>query len=179
MTILLELFWTCFQTSLVSFGGVHGGISEWQRVFVTERGWLTAEQLMESYVVGQLAPGPSMVVAVLLGERVAGTPGAVAAFLGTYTAPVLFALGLGALLRRVREVRWMRQVEVALRPLVVGFMAATALGIAQAQWAEAALPMLVVGLGAAACYARGLLRPVPLMMSAGAAYWLVIVLLVR
>ena len=169
---LVQLFWVCFQTSLVSFGGVHGALPEWQRVFVAQHGWLTNEQLMESYVVGQLAPGPSMVVAVLLGQKVAGTPGACAAFLGTYSAPLVFALLLARLLRRVREVPWMHRVELAVRPLVVGFMAAAALGILRTQWNAGVLPLLLIGASAAVTYRRGWLRPVPLMLSSGAAYWL-------
>jgi len=170
--IYLALFWICFQTSVVSFGGVHGALPEWERVFVGERHWLTHEQLMESYVVGQLVPGPSMVVAGLLGQRVAGAPGAVAALLGTYAAPLLLAFGLGALLRRAHEVQWIRRVEVGLRPLVVGFMAAAALGIVRAQLREDVQPLLFVGVASALTYAHGLLAPVPLMLAAGCASWL-------
>jgi len=176
--ILLQLFWICFQISLVSFGGVHGGLPEWQRVFVAQHGWLTHEQLMASYVVGQLAPGPSMVVAVLLGQRIAGTAGACAAFLGTYTPPLLVALLLGRLLRRTRQVPWMQRVEIAVRPLVVGFMAAAALGILRALWSAGAVPLLVVGAASAIAYGRGILRPVPLMLTSGAGYWLLWTLVV-
>jgi chromate transporter len=169
--ILLELFWVCLQTSLVSFGGVHGALPEWQRVFVVEHGWLTNDQLMESYVVGQLVPGPSMVVTVLLGQRVAGPAGAFVAFLATNIPPILFALGIGGLLRRAREVQWVRRVEIALRPLVVGFMAAAAYGIVRGQLEAGVLPLVLVGSAAALAYAYDLLRPVPLMLSSGVAYW--------
>lgn len=171
--ILLELFWICFQTSLMSFGGVHGALPEWQRAFVTERHWLTAEVLMESYVVGQFAPGPSMVVAGLLGMRVAGPAGAVAALLGTYTAPLTFAFGIAALLRRAEQLAWLRRLELALRPLVVGFMAAAALGIARVQLDGGALGLLIVGSAATLAHVRGWLGPVPLMMAAGAATLLI------
>jgi chromate transporter len=175
--ILLTLYWVSLRTSLVSFGGVHGALPEWQRVFVVENHWLSNDQLMESYIIGQLAPGPSMVVAGLLGQRVAGAAGACAALLGTYTPALLFALGLGALLRRSHEVAWLRRAEIALRPLVVGFMAAAAIGILRTQIA-ASLPLLgVVGAGSAAAYAYGLLRPVPLMMTTGVAYCLLATLL--
>ena len=175
--ILLQLFWVSLLTSLVSFGGVHGALPEWQRVFVVEQHWISNEQLMESYVIGQLAPGPSMVVAVLLGQRVAGTAGACAALLGTYTPPVLFALGLGHLLRRAHEVMWIRRIELALRPLVVGFMTAAALGILRAQIEAGLLPLAIIAAGSTALYAYGLLRPVPLMMVAGASYGLLASLL--
>ncbi|MET0340277.1 MAG: chromate transporter [Polyangiales bacterium] len=170
--IALELFYVCFVTSLLSFGGVHGALPEWQRAFVTERHWLTADVLMESYVVGQLAPGPSMVVAGLLGLRIAGGMGALAALLGTYTAPLAFAFGTGALLRRAAQLAWVRRVEVALRPLVVGFMAAAALGIVRVQVASGPLALVLVGAGAALAHARGWLGPVPLMLASGIAAWL-------
>jgi chromate transporter len=176
---LVQLFWVCFQTSLVAFGGVHGGLPEWHRVFVVQHGWLTNEQLMESYVVGQLAPGPSMVVAVLLGQRVAGTAGACAAFLGTYSPPLLFSLLLDRLLGRARQVPWMKRVGVAVRPLVVGFMAAAALGILRTQWNAGAPLLVLVGAVAAITYVRGLLGPVPLMLSSGAGYWLLSIVVLR
>jgi chromate transporter len=87
--ILAQLFWLCFRTSLVSFGGVYGALPELQRLFVVKYAWLTSEQLIQSYVIGQLVPGPNMVVCTLIGLRVAGVPGALAASLGTYLAPSL------------------------------------------------------------------------------------------
>lgn len=170
--IYLELFWVCFRTSLVSFGGVHGALPEWQRVFVDERAWVTSAQLMESYVVGQLAPGPSMAVAILLGERVAGVPGACAAFLGTYTPAVLLAFAIAGVLRRAQQVDWIRRVEVALRPLVVGFMAAASIGIVRAQLNGSAVAAFATCAVAALVHMLGLLRPVPLMLGAGALCWL-------
>ena len=78
--IVFELFYLCFRTSLLSFAGVYGALPELSRLFVTERGWITAHQLTESYMIGQIVPGPNMVLSVTIGYRVAGIPGACAAF---------------------------------------------------------------------------------------------------
>jgi chromate transport protein ChrA len=58
-------------------------------------------------------------------------PGACAAFLGTYAAPILLIALTATLFQRFRRVAWVRRVELALRPLVIAFMGAAALAIAR------------------------------------------------
>ena len=102
---------------------------ELQRVFVGQHGVRTTEQLIDAVVVAQMVPGPGMVACTLIGQRIGGLPGALAAFVGTYAAPVFLISGVAGLFDRYRSLEWVRRAEVALRPLVVGFMGTAAVSI--------------------------------------------------
>src|SRR5437763_1242187 len=47
-----------------------------QRVTVSQRHWLTAEQFAAGYGLGQLTPGPGMLMVMAIGYKVAGALGA-------------------------------------------------------------------------------------------------------
>ena len=170
---LVGLLSSCFWISLLSFGGIYGAFPELQRVFVTQHGILTTEQLIDAIVVAQMVPGPGMVACTLIGQRVGGLPGALAAFVGTYAAPVLFISGIADLFDRYRSLVWVRRAEVALRPLVVGFMGAAAITILRQQMSGHPWATVLVAAGASWLHTRRVLSPLPLMAAAGATCWLV------
>jgi chromate transporter len=170
--IALEIFYLCFRTSLLSFAGVYGALPELTRVFVTERGWITSHDLMESYMIGKAVPGPNMVLTVMIGYRVDGMVGACAAFVGTYAPPVLLMLAVVAVFRRYRSVSWVRRFELSLRPLVVGLMVGAAAMILREQattqslWATLIVLVVLAGL-----HVRRVLGPIGLMVAGGALFW--------
>jgi chromate transport protein ChrA len=174
---LVGLLSSCFWISLLSFGGIYGAFPELQRVFVTQHGVLTTEQLIDAVVVAQMVPGPGMVACTLIGQRVGGLPGALTAFVGTYAAPVLFISWIAGLFDRYRSLMWVRRAEVALRPLVVGFMGAAAVTVLRQQMSGHPCATVVVAAGASWLHARRVLSPLPLMAAAGITCWLVFVTL--
>jgi len=168
--ILLQLFWLCFRTSLVSFGGIYGALPELQRLFVVERGWLSSEQLIQDYIVGQLVPGPNMVVCGLIGLRVAGVPGAAAALSGTYLAPILLVIAVAKAFHRYYGVVWVRRLEIALRPLAFAFIASALVTILREQLSSNIAATLIVVAIALVMYLRRAVGPVALIGISGAAY---------
>jgi chromate transporter len=92
---LRELFLRFTQVSLSGFGGV---MPFARRMLVEERRWLSPEEFTDVLSLCQLLPGPNIVnVAVCVGARYHGVPGAVAAFAGLMAAPFFVVLALGAL----------------------------------------------------------------------------------
>ena len=72
--------------SLLTIGGGMAAFPE-MKVLVTEtHRWLTYPQLIHIYSVGQMSPGPNMMMVATIGERVAGIPGALVAGNMAYTA---------------------------------------------------------------------------------------------
>ncbi len=131
--IELELFWIFFRLSLVSFGGVFGLLPELQRILVDQHHWLTADQFMQSYVVGQLVPGPNMAMCALIGYRVAGPLGALVSAIGIYSGPILVMGVSCALYYRHREKSWVQRAERALRPLVLALILASTIALLRTQ----------------------------------------------
>lgn len=90
---LVELFLLFSQLGLSSFGG---GVSAWMhRAFVERRGWLGATEFAAAFALARIMPGVNVVnLAVLIGQRLRGAPGAAAAALGLLVGPSLAAIGL-------------------------------------------------------------------------------------
>ncbi|MEI9948488.1 MAG: chromate transporter [Pseudomonadota bacterium] len=168
--ILLQLFWLFFRTSLVSFGGLYGALPELQRVFVVEHHFLSSQQLIQNYVIGQLVPGPNMVACTLIGLQIAGVPGALAASLGTYLPPILLISAVASAFHRYYGLAWVRRLEVSLRPLSVGFMAAAVVTILRAQLTSQVAATVIVALFSGTLYARRILGPMTLIAVSGLAF---------
>jgi chromate transporter len=90
---LIELFLLFSQLGLSSFGG---GVSAWMhRAFVEQRGWLGAGEFSAALALARIMPGVNVLnLAVLIGQRLRGAPGAAAAALGLLVGPSLAAIGL-------------------------------------------------------------------------------------
>jgi chromate transporter len=136
--ICLQLFWIFLRIGLISFGGTFGLLPALQAILVDQHHWLTADQFVQSYVVGSFVPGPNMAMTSLLGYRIAGVPGAIACALGIYAGPIA-VMGMGcAYYYRNRGKAWVRRTEIALRPLVFALIfSSSALFLRQqlgAQW---------------------------------------------
>lgn len=85
----------CFlQIALSSFGG---GLSAWtRRIVVERRGWMTDEEFLGAITIARLFPGPNQVnMAIYVGNRFRGLPGALAALAGLLGVPLAILLALG------------------------------------------------------------------------------------
>jgi chromate transporter len=90
---LVELFLLFSQLGLSSFGG---GVSAWMhRAFVERRGWFGEGEFSAALALARIMPGVNVLnLAVLIGQRLRGAPGAAAAALGLLVGPSLAAIGL-------------------------------------------------------------------------------------
>jgi chromate transporter len=90
---LVELFLLFSQLGLSSFGG---GVSAWMhRAFVQRRGWFGETEFSAALALARIMPGVNVLnLAVLIGQRLRGAPGAAAAALGLLVGPSLVAIGL-------------------------------------------------------------------------------------
>jgi chromate transporter len=93
---LWDLVWTFNQIALASFGG---GLSAWSReVIVVERQWMGEEEFLSASTMCRILPGANQVnLAVFVGAKFQGIPGAVAAVFGLTLIPVLIVLLLAVL----------------------------------------------------------------------------------
>src|ERR1700739_2918 len=83
--------------SLLTFGGGMAAFPEMKVLTVEVNMWLTFPQLIHIYSVGQMAPGPNMMMIVVIGQWAGGFPRApvtIVAFFGP-TALLAFVVGRG------------------------------------------------------------------------------------
>ena len=83
MKDLLDLFLAFFRVGLLTFGGGYAMLPMLQREVVDKTHWVTEEELLDCYAIGQCTPGVIAVnTATFVGEKQAGRVGGIVASLG-------------------------------------------------------------------------------------------------
>ena len=114
---LLALALLFAELSLLAFGGGPTVLPEMQRRVVEVHGWMTAAQFTALFGLAQAAPGPNMMVVTLLGWRVAGFWGALAATAAMF-GPSSVVTGVALRVwERFRHAPWRRAVQAGLVPI--------------------------------------------------------------
>jgi chromate transporter len=119
---LIELGLYFALLSVISVGGIPSVMPEMQRYVVDVRSWLTPSEFIQAFAVGQAAPGPNVLIASLIGYKVAGFAGAVVA-LGAMCFPAaVIAWWVSELWDRFKGSPWRVLVQRAIAPIVVGMI---------------------------------------------------------
>ena len=153
----------------MSFGGVFSVLPELQRELV-DGGLITPDGFVQAFVLGQVVPGPNMAMCTVIGWHVYGLAGAVVAFVAIYSGPVAMMGAAYAVYHRWRNVTWVRRLELAMRPVVLGLLAASA---ASLMWTAAGTQhvlALIVAVGVGVLAVKTRLGALALLF-VGAATW--------
>lgn len=76
--------------SLFSVGGGASLVAEIAHQAITVHGWTTPREFADLFAISRAAPGPGTMLGALIGWKVAGVPGAMAASLALYVPSSLF-----------------------------------------------------------------------------------------
>jgi len=80
---LWDLYLSFFRIGGLTFGGGYAMLPMLQREVITKHGWVTEEEVLDIYAIGQCTPGIIAVnTATMIGYRKRGIPGAIVATLG-------------------------------------------------------------------------------------------------
>lgn len=131
MSKLLDIFAVFGVLSLLAVGGGAAVLPEMKEAVVVREGWLRPDQFVEIYSLGQLAPGPNMLMVQIIGQRIAGYPGALVAFLGFFLPAGLLTYGCGKLWDRLDGWPWRESIRRGLAPISIGLMLAGTITIAK------------------------------------------------
>ena len=97
-----ELFVSFFKVGLLTFGGGYAMLPMLQREVVQRRGWITEEQILDCYAIGQCTPGVIAVnTATYVGRLQGGPLGAACATLGVIFPSLLIITALASVIRRI------------------------------------------------------------------------------
>lgn len=117
--------------SLLTMGGGMAAFPELRILTVDVHHWLTFPQLIHLYSVGQMAPGPNMMMVASIGEWVAGIPGAVAVLLAFFLPTALLTFGVGRLWIRLGTWPWRTSIQQGLAPVSIGLILAGSISLAE------------------------------------------------
>ena len=110
--------------SLLTVGGGMAAFPELKILAVQVHHWLTFPQLVHLYSVGQLAPGPNMMMIVAIGEWAAGILGAIVVVIAFFGPTSLMTLVVGRLWNRLEKWPWRRSIQQGLAPVSIGLLLA-------------------------------------------------------
>lgn len=110
--------------SVLAVGGGTAVLPEMKELVVHQHHWLTSDQFGQIYSLGQLSPGPNMLMVAVIGYRVAGYPGALAALVGFFLPAGLIMFLSGRIWDRFADSPWKEAVQRGLAPLTIGLMLA-------------------------------------------------------
>jgi chromate transporter len=110
--------------SLLTVGGGMAAFPEMKILTVDVHKWLTFPQLIHLYSVGQMAPGPNMMMIVPIGEWAAGLLGAVVTVIAFFGPTAVLAFAVGRLWRRLENWPWRRSIQQGLAPVSIGLLLA-------------------------------------------------------
>ena len=92
--------------SLLTIGGGMAAYPEMKSLVVDVHHWLTDAQVIHIYSVGQMAPGPNMMMVAAMGERISGLAGAAVAALAFFVPTGILTFGVGRAWTRLANWPW-------------------------------------------------------------------------
>jgi chromate transporter len=119
---LLEMALYFMLLSLISVGGLPSVMPELQRYVVDVKGWVTPDDFIQLFAVGQAAPGPNMLIVALIGWKVAGLGGALVALAALCGPAAVLAWWVAGLWERFKGTPWRTAIQRAIAPIVVGLI---------------------------------------------------------
>jgi chromate transporter len=132
--------------SLLTVGGGMAAFPELKTLTVEVHHWLTFHQLIHLYSVGQMAPGPNMMMIVSIGQWVAGLPGAMVVLIAFFLPTALLALVIGRVWNRLAKWPWRNSIQRGLAPVSIGLLLAGCLTMAKGAvtgWITATVALVV------------------------------------
>lgn len=131
MTALIHLALTFGMLSLLAVGGGTAVLPEMQTVLAQQFN-IDHTTFVHIYSIGQLAPGPNMMMVLVFGFQVAGLLGAAVVLFSFFLPSSILCLFVGRLWVRVGERPWRRAVQNALEPISIGLMCSGVYAVAKA-----------------------------------------------
>jgi chromate transporter len=133
--------------SILTVGGGMAAFPELKVLTVDVHHWLTFHQLIHLYSVGQMAPGPNMMMIVSIGQWVAGFLGAVVVLISFFLPTALLCFCMGRLWNRLAKWPWRTSIQRGLAPVSIGLLLAGSLTMAKGAvtgWITATIAIAVL-----------------------------------
>lgn len=152
--------------SIQAVGGGPAVLPEMQRSVISTF-HLSPDQFVQAYGLGQLVPGPNMLLVVVLGYRIAGTIGGVIALLAFFIPMSIVVVLVGRYLVHLPPSPWKLAVRDGLAPVTIGLMASGAYAMGSA--ATTTLPTIVIAAAVVGLMLATKINPIWLVLASAVA----------
>ena len=117
----LALFFV--QAGAFTFGGGITILAFVQDQVVNELHWLSAQEFIDGLALGQLTPGPVLMLAAYIGYRLHGVVGGVLGACAIFLPAFVLMLSIVPALKRFRELLWIKAAMRGIVGAVIGVLA--------------------------------------------------------
>jgi chromate transporter len=131
MSQILALIRVFSYLSLLTVGGGMAAFPAMKHHTVDMYHWLTFTQLIHLYSMGQMAPGPNMMMIVSIGQWAGGLPGALATVIAFFGPTALLAYFVTKAWQRAGNWPWRNSIEQGLAPVSIGLLLAGCFSMAK------------------------------------------------
>ncbi len=117
--------------SILTVGGGMAAFPEMKILTVDVHHWLDYHELIHLYSVGQLAPGPNMMMIVSIGDWAGGILGAIVVLVAFFGPTAILALVIGRAWNKLEKWPWRTSIQQGLAPVSIGLLLAGTLSMAK------------------------------------------------
>jgi chromate transporter len=117
--------------SILTVGGGMAAFPEMKVLTVEVHKWLTFTQLIHIYSVGQMAPGPNMMMIVVIGQWAGGILGALVTLIAFFGPTAVLAYGVARAWRKLEKWPWRTSIQQGLAPVSIGLLLAGCFSMAK------------------------------------------------
>jgi chromate transporter len=129
---LLGLVLVFAPLSLFSFGGGQAIIADMQHQVVDVQHWMTDREFVDLFALSRAAPGPSTLIAALIGWHLAGFVGAFIGTLAMYVPSSFVMYGVVRWWHARADSPWRSALQRGLAPIAMGLVFAGAVTVMSA-----------------------------------------------
>ena len=159
-----------FKVGAFTFGGGLSMLAFMQDQVVNQLHWLTQQQFLDGLALGQLTPGPALMVAAFVGFQTSGFTGALVGSGAIFLPSFILMLSILPVFERIKRITWMKTALKGISPAVIGLIA-----VAMLQMLPKAVPDWLTGvllITTIALMFRWRSGPLTLMLAGGIIGWL-------
>ena len=162
--MLWDFFVITLKVGTLAFGGGYAMITPLHYELVTHYGWMTEAEFSSAVAIGQLTPGPLMIMVAFMGYKIAGFAGATLGTLGLFLPSALIVLAIASSYLRFKDAPIIQGAMRGVGLAVSGLLAAVVIDIAR----SAIVGPFDALIGLAAFVAAGPLKRDPIVTLIGA-----------
>ncbi|MGA2408968.1 MAG: chromate transporter [Candidatus Binataceae bacterium] len=128
---LVQLAGVFALLSVLAVGGGTAVLPEMKHMTVNTYHWVTDNQFRDIYSLGQVAPGPNMLMVMVIGYRLSGAAGAAVVALAFFLPDCILTLFANRLWIRYADSPWRKSIQQGMAPVSIGLMLSGTYAIAR------------------------------------------------
>lgn len=147
MNILWEFFLNILSIGCFTFGGGYAMISALQQSLVFQHGWLSLEEFSNGVAVGQITPGPLMILVTFLGFKIANFWGALLGTIGLFLPSFVATIVISRNYQKIKENSIVKASLKGVNASIVGIIAVAAFDMAKLNLNNLTTTIITLGAG--------------------------------